>query len=500
MLAINDLQIRFRSVVGSTRAVNGVSLEIARGEIVGLVGESGCGKSVTARSILGLVPSPPAIYEGGSIFVQTESGMVDVVPLYHKERQLRSIRGRHVSMIFQEPMRSLHPMMTIGSQILEGIQAHEVIDISSAMHRTIEMLELVGLPQAENLFSRYPHELSGGMRQRVMIALALVCRPQLLIADEPTTALDVTIQAQILNLLKDLRERMGMSVLLITHNMGVVASTADRVAVMYLGRIVEAGTVLGVFDHPAHPYTQGLLNSIPSLFSEPRTRLPSLTGTVPELSRAPQGCVFVDRCPRAMPICKAMPPSTTLEKEHWVACWLYGADQSGQAVSSSLSIRRVGDNNLVGFDTRSTKILENAPATTNFSRDQEQDNRNIQVKVNGLKLHYPLYKGLIARQVGVVSAVDGVDLTVETGETLGLVGESGCGKTSVGTLITRLIKPTSGNVLFRTKNELIDISQISDRELKNVRLHMGMVFQDPLSSLNPRMNIRDIVSEPLVSP
>ena len=322
-LEIKDLQVSFRSVVGTTRAVNGVSFDVRQGEIVGLVGESGCGKSITARSIAGLVPSPPGVFEGGEIWLRTHAGMQNMLEIRKDERALRRIRGREVSMIFQEPMRSLHPMMSVGSQVAEGILEHENVDAREALNRTELMFEVVGLPQPHELLGRYPHELSGGMRQRVMIALALACSPQLLIADEPTTALDVTIQAQILDLITGLRERLGMSVLLITHNMGVVASIADRVSVMYLGVIVETGTVREVFEQAAHPYTQGLLSSIPSLFSEPKQRLISLAGTVPELAAAPRGCVFADRCSQVMQKCSERPPMADLSPEHKVGCWLY---------------------------------------------------------------------------------------------------------------------------------------------------------------------------------
>ena len=323
VLDIRNLEVSFRSIAGTTRAVNGVSLDVRSGEIVGLVGESGCGKSVTIRSIVGLVPSPPARFENGEIWLRTRRGMTETLSLYKNMKALRQIRGRDVSMIFQEPMRSVHPMMTIGQQITEGILEHEVVDPAEAYERTVEMLDLVGLPNPAGQMNRYAYELSGGMRQRALIALALVCHPQLLLADEPTTALDVTIQAQILELIRDLRERMSMSVLLITHNMGVVANLADRISVMYLGKIMETGSVEEIFKEPAHPYTQGLLASMPSLFSQPKTHLQSLRGVVPELSMVPKGCVFADRCPHVMPKCDETPPVVELRADHSAACWLY---------------------------------------------------------------------------------------------------------------------------------------------------------------------------------
>ncbi len=510
-LEIRDLQMSFQSVVGTTRAVNGVSLAVQPGEIVGLVGESGCGKSVTARSVVGLVPSPPAVFEGGEIWLDTRAGRVNMLVNRGNERVLRRIRGREVSMIFQEPMRSLHPMMTVGSQVAEGILEHEETGLREAYARTEEMLEMVGLPQPGQLLSRYPHELSGGMRQRVMIALALACHPQLLIADEPTTALDVTIQAQILDLIGQLRSRLGMSVLLITHNMGVVASKADRVSVMYLGVIVETGTVQEVFEQAAHPYTQGLLASIPSLDSEPKTPLQSLEGVVPELALAPKGCVFADRCPEVMSKCQETPPLIALSEEHKAKCWLYDSPEPAGGITIETTQSQAGE--VVEDGTLS--LSNGAPArraatagveavsngltsAVSSKEDGSQGESDVGVRVRDMTLHYPIYKGIVRRKVGTVHAVDGVDLTIRRGEIVGLVGESGCGKTSVGRLITRLVDPTAGRIQFRMDGELKDITRIPEPAMKGVRRHMGMVFQDPLSSLNPRLNVRDIVGEPLI--
>ena len=502
ILEIKDLQMSFRSVVGTTRAVNGVSFGVQEGEIVGLVGESGCGKSVTARSVVGLVPSPPAVFEGGEIWLNTRAGRMNMLANRGNTQVLRRIRGREVSMIFQEPMRSLHPMMPVGSQVAEGILEHEEISLNGAYARTEEMLEMVGLPQPGQLLSRYPHELSGGMRQRVMIALALACHPQLLIADEPTTALDVTIQAQILELIRHLRDRLGMSVLLITHNMGVVASTADRVSVMYLGVIVETGTVQEVFEQAAHPYTRGLLASIPSLHSEPKTPLQSLEGVVPELALAPQGCVFADRCPEVMSKCQETPPLIALSEHHMAKCWLYESQEPAGSIALESPSHKTGE----GVEDRSSSA---ATAFVDVGGKQFGDSNgagghesaedgDIGVRVREMTLHYPIYKGILRRKVGTVQAVDGVDLTIRRGEIVGLVGESGCGKTSVGRLITRLVDPTAGSIQFRMNGELEDITHLSEPAMKGVRRHMGMVFQDPLSSLNPRLNVRDIVGEPLI--
>lgn len=500
VLDIRDLQVSFRSIAGTTRAVNGVSLDVRSGEIVGLVGESGCGKSVTIRSIVGLVPSPPALFESGEIWLRTRRGLAETLSLHKDMKALRQIRGRDVSMIFQEPMRSVHPMMTIGKQITEGILEHEVVDPAEAYDRTVEMLDLVGLPNPAGQMGRYAHELSGGMRQRALIALALVCHPQLLLADEPTTALDVTIQAQILDLIRDLRERMSMSVLVITHNMGVVANLADRISVMYLGKIMETGTVEEVFKEPAHPYTQGLLASMPSLYSQPKTRLQSLRGVVPELALVPKGCVFADRCPHVMPKCDETPPVVELRADHSAACWLF--DDVGESPGPDARTTLTS----LSADEKQDDSVQSAEAVPLFKSDQASDAAQtqvadsdaVQLQIENVALHYPILRGLLRRQVGTVRAVDGVDLAIRQGETLGLVGESGCGKTSVGRLVTRLVEPSAGRIRFGTDGHLEEITHISQKEMKRVRRSMGMVFQDPLSSLNARMNVRNIVGEPLM--
>ncbi len=510
ILEIRDLRVRFDSIVGTTRAVNGVDLTVRRGEIHGLVGESGCGKSVTARSVAGLVPSPPAIFESGTVVLNTRSGRVDVLKVRNDERALRAIRGSDVSMIFQEPMRSLHPMMTVGSQILEAILAHEGSGAAKALTRAETMLDLVGLPQPQRLLSRYPHELSGGMRQRVMIALALVGSPQLLLADEPTTALDVTIQAQILDLLSSLSQRLDMSVLLITHDLGVVATTADRVSVMYLGTIIETGTVFDIFETPKHPYTRGLLRSIPSLVGEPKTPLASLPGVVPELAHAPVGCVFADRCPYCVPKCLEYPPPMVGSASHQVACWLCSSktrvESRGTTFSTGLDNGQHGtqDHSLDRTRSRGEQSAgmregqKPAPKSAVFHESEPSRDDSVKLRTRGLSLYYPIFRGVFRRRVGVIRAVDSLDLTIRKGEVLGLVGESGCGKTSVGRLLTRLARPTDGSVEFAVDGHLLDISSASEKELKGIRRHMGMVFQDPLSSLDPRMSVRDIVGEPLM--
>ena len=488
LLSIEDLQISFSTVSGQVYAVNEVDLQVKHGEIMGLVGESGCGKSVTARSIVGLVPSPPAVFEKGKIRLQTQNGMVDVMQM----RDYRSLRGRTVAMVFQEPMRSLHPMIRVGRQIVEALLPHDRVGNKEADERACELIDLVGLPNPRQLLTRYPYELSGGMRQRAMIALALVAEPRFLIADEPTTALDVTIQAQILRLIQDLQRRLGMAVLLITHNMGVIARIAERVTVMYLGTVVESGTVTEIFKRPAHPYTQGLLASTPSLTSQPKTLLHSLEGKVPELAQAPTGCVFADRCPAVMSICSEKPPTIEIEAGHIAKCWLYQTSEATDADSSLVLEEGMPSVVHAGARDRYSQI----PDT---ERPFESLHEGDQIRAESLSLHYPIYKGIVRRQVGLVQAVEEVSLTIRNGETLGLVGESGCGKTSVGRLLTGLVEPTAGRVMFQSKlSGWQAISHLPQRDLIPIRRSMGIVFQDPYSSLNPRLSVREIIGEPLI--
>jgi oligopeptide/dipeptide ABC transporter ATP-binding protein len=319
LLRIEGLQTHFYTEAGTVRAVDGVSLTVRKGETLGIVGESGCGKSVTALSILRLIPNPPGMIVGGNIFLEGR----DLLQL--PENEMRKVRGASISMIFQEPMTSLNPVFTVGDQIAEGIRLHQRLSKRESWNKAIEMLRVVRIPDPERRVGEYPHQMSGGMRQRVMIAMALSCNPHLLIADEPTTALDVTIQAQILELLNQLKAEMGMAVMLITHDLGVVADTAARVAVMYAGRLVEEAPVLELFTNPLHPYTQGLLNSIPRIEkSERRPRLLAIPGMVPDLLDLPQGCKFQARCLKIFEPCGGEEPELkTVGPEHRVRCYLY---------------------------------------------------------------------------------------------------------------------------------------------------------------------------------
>jgi len=317
LLEVKDLAVSFQTYFGEVEAVRGVSFHVDKGETVALVGESGCGKSVTANSIMQLLPMPPAFYKNGQILFEGE----DIVKKSDKEMQ--KIRGNKISMIFQDPMTSLNPTMKIGKQIIEGILKHQKLSRHEAKKKAIEMLELVSVPQPEKRINQYPHEFSGGMRQRVMIALAMVSNPELLIADEPTTALDVTVQAQILDLMKQIQDKLGTAIILITHDLGVVADISDRVIVMYAGKIMEEGTTDEIFKNPKHPYTRKLLGSVPRLDMDRNESLHSIEGTPPDLYRPPKGCPFFDRCDQAMVICKEHMPNKEYHSDsHYSYCWL----------------------------------------------------------------------------------------------------------------------------------------------------------------------------------
>lgn len=317
LLEIRDLRTFFQTEEGVARAVDGVSFRIGRGETVGLVGESGCGKSVTALSIMRLVPDPPGRIIGGEIFLDGRN------LLALTEKEMRKVRGNEISIVFQEPLTSLNPVFTCGEQVREAIGLHQKLGRRASKEKAIEILRLVRIPDPEKRYSNYPHQMSGGMRQRVMIAMALSCEPKLLIADEPSTALDVSVQAQIIELLLELRERLSMAVLLITHDLAVVAQMAERVVVMYAGWVVEEALIIELFSHPAHPYTEGLLGSIPKL-GAPVERLPMIPGTVPDSLCLPAGCRFSDRCPKRMDRCtKEEPPIFTVAENHSTRCWLH---------------------------------------------------------------------------------------------------------------------------------------------------------------------------------
>lgn len=317
ILDVRDLHVSFHTYSGEVKAVRGVSFDVEKGETLAVVGESGCGKSVTSQAIMKLILTPPGEYKEGQILYQGK----DIVPM--SEKEMEKIRGKEIAMIFQDPMTSLNPTMTVGSQIIEGIMKHQKVSKAEAKKKAIEMLKLVGIPSPESRIKQYPHQFSGGMRQRAMIAIALSCNPNLLIADEPTTALDVTIQAQIMDLMKELQNKLGTSIILITHDLGVVAETADRVVVMYAGKVVETGKINEIFKEPRHPYTWGLMNSMPKLNQDRNQELVPIPGAPPDLLVPPKGCAFAARCKHAMKICQEIDPDVTqINETHSVACWL----------------------------------------------------------------------------------------------------------------------------------------------------------------------------------
>lgn len=317
ILEVNNLHVSFHTYGGEVKAVRGVNFEVKKGETIAIVGESGCGKSVTAQTIMKLIPMPPGEIKEGSIIFNGEE------ICSKSDDQMEKIRGKEIGMIFQDPMTSLNPTMKVGRQITEGLMKHQEMSREQAKERAIEMFHLVGIPQPESRVEQYPHEFSGGMRQRTMIAIALACNPNLLIADEPTTALDVTIQAQILELMKDIQKKMGTSIILITHDLGVVADMCDRIVVMYAGKVVETGTLDEIFYRPQHPYTKGLLKSVPRLDTNKNEALTPISGTPPDLLNPPQGCAFCARCESAMKICQDNDPILEkVEGNHEAACWL----------------------------------------------------------------------------------------------------------------------------------------------------------------------------------
>jgi len=329
LIEVRGLKTNFYTDAGVVHAVNGIDFTIEREKTLGVVGESGCGKSVTALSIMGLV-RPPGKVDAGEILFHIDGKVVDLAKLDPKGPEMRSIRGNEVAMIFQEPMTSLNPVFTIGNQIMESIILHQRLGRREAKNKAIELLTAVGIPSPEQRIREYPHQLSGGMRQRAMIAMALSCNPSLLIADEPTTALDVTIQAQVLKLMNDLRRDFKTAIMFITHNLGVIAHMADDVVVMYLGRIVESAPVRDIFHNPSHPYTRGLMNSIPSLTATRQRRLMPIKGVVPDILEVGKGCGFEPRCPQTMSICKRrIPPLTEVSPGHYAACWIYAEQNEG---------------------------------------------------------------------------------------------------------------------------------------------------------------------------
>ncbi len=462
-LEVTDLTTHIDLSRSTVKAVGNVNLRIAPGEILGLVGESGCGKSMLGLSVLGLLP-PGGHIVGGSIKVEGR----ELVGL--PENELRQLRGNEVAMIFQDSQSSLNPTKTLGNQVAESVRLHQGVSKQEAEERALEMLNLVGLPQPRERLKAYPHELSGGQRQRVMIAIALANEPRVLLADEPTTALDVTIQAQILALLDELRDRLGMATLLVTHDMGVVAGRTSRINVMYAGRIVETAPTNRLFAAMRHPYTQGLLGSIPRLESDNTRALVTIPGLPPDLTNPPHGCRFAPRCPRATAQCVAEePPLTGDDPEHQFSCWhpVDGPIRSRPQIAVSRTVAR--------------------------AREEGQNGHHL-LEIQDVVREYPITAGILQRKVASVKAVSGVNLHVDVGETLGLVGESGCGKTTLGKLIVGVEKPDEGQIMLNGT----EVFRMHRRALRRARRDLQMMFQDPFASLDPRMRVSTILREPLI--
>jgi len=459
LLDVQDLRTYFKVGFDKTaKAVDGISFQLEQGKTLAIVGESGCGKTQTANSIMRLIadngynPTGKIIYQNQNLLELSEESM-------------RRLRGNEIGMIFQEPMSSLNPLYRIGNQLEEPLKLHRKMQKGAARKRCVELLDRVGIPEPQKRIDDFPHQLSGGMKQRVMIAMALACEPKLLIADEPTTALDVTIQAQVLRLMLDLQKQTGMSILLITHDMGIVNQMADSLCIMYAGKIAEQGTREDLFQNMAHPYTRRLFDSIPKQEDTPYL-LNTIPGMVPPATEYGGGCLFANRCEFVMDVCRNSDSSPhTLEPGHQVSCHLYGP----------------------GKNPFLEKDREKIPAPR----------RNVEetalLSVQSLKTYFPVRKGVFKRVAAYIKAVDDVSLNFQRGSTLALVGESGCGKTTFGESILRLNRYTEGKVYFHDR----DIMKLASRELKPIRKHLQIVFQDPAGSLSPRMTIEEIIREGL---
>jgi peptide/nickel transport system ATP-binding protein len=472
-LEVRDLRTEFRLGTANVVAVDGVSFDVGAGENVGLVGESGCGKSTLALSIMRLLPRTGRVVNG-----RLEVNGHDLLSL--SEAEMRQQRGNELAMIFQDPMSSLNPTMTIGKQIAWPVRHHWDYSPRKARLRAEEMLALVGVPDPRDRLDRYPHELSGGLRQRVVIAMALACNPKLLIADEPTTALDVTIQKQILDLLDDLRERLNMAVLLITHDLGIVAERTDRVLVMYAGKLVETCATSDLFERMQHPYSEALLGSIPRLEQDAWLPLDTIPGMPPDLASEIVGCRFRPRCRYSTSACaEAEPLLLPVEPSHDVACFNRQERTSGSRTTVIMSAPENGASAATGLRDLPGPMVD----------------RPVLLSVEHLVKDFPVGTGVVLRRnAGVVSAVADVSFVIRQGETFGLVGESGSGKSTIGRIVAQIESPTSGVVQF----DGTDLAKLSYHELRHRRREFQLMFQDPYSSLDPRMKVGATIREPLL--
>lgn len=464
LLEVKNIQTCFMTDGVRIQVVDGVSFHLNAGEIVGVVGESGSGKSVTMLSILQLISSPGEVV-GGEVYIE---GIEKSLLKYSaKSSEIRNVRGGKISMIFQEPMTSLNPVLTIGYQMQENIMLHLKFNKKEARKKAVEMLKLVNIPDAEERFDYYPQQFSGGMRQRIMIAMAMSSEPTVLIADEATTALDVTTQAQLLEMIREVAKKTNTAVVLVTHNLGIVARYAERIYVMYAGSVVETTDTKKLFSVPGHPYTRSLLKAIPRL-DDPKDRvLLPIDGLPPNPAARPDYCPFYDRCEYHMDKCKEYkkPGLELLGEEHFVACWLTAEEKKAKELEISIKKHRESP-------------------VKNIKKE-------ICLEVKDLHKYFSVYKGIMKKKIGEVKAIEEITFNLRKGETLGIVGESGCGKTTLARSIMRVYKPEKGEIVFNGKN----IATLKDKALKQYRPQISMIFQDPFSSLDPRQTVGSAVGE-----
>jgi peptide/nickel transport system ATP-binding protein len=469
LLELDGLQTEIRLRRAVVHALDGVSLTVDPGECLGIVGESGCGKTMTALSIMRLLPPGGHIVGGKVVLDGKEISSLE-------DSQMRHVRGNEIGMIFQDPMTSLNPTMTVGDQISETVRLHRGATTAQARQRAIEVLGLVGMPRPAERVENYPHQLSGGMRQRVMIAMALACEPKLLIADEPTTALDVTIQKQILELLDDLRKRLSMAVILVTHDLGVIAGRADRTVVMYAGKISESTSTTRLFGNPRHPYTEALFEALPEKAADNARKLYNIPGMPPDLTNPPTGCRFAARCRYVQETCRAEEPELKGDSwEHIFRCFFPVGKEEREKRLAELS---VAEKAAEGYAVTAPPAVADGEL----------------LRVDHLVKNFPVTAGAVMqRKVGEVSAVADVSFSIVPGQTFGMVGESGCGKTTIGRLIVGLEKATSGSIILDGE----DLTKLSTRERRRRSSKVQLMFQDSYASMDPRMRVGPILREPL---